>query len=185
MSPLLDIESLVLAIASGYEPKWLLFWGHMPSKDGSLGKTCFSQWWDRHPFALDGITYRTAEHFMMVEKARLFGDEEASARVLEARSPAEAKKLGRLVKGFTDEAWLEARWDIVVRGNEAKFSQHADLKDFLLCTGDRVLVEASPFDRIWGIGMGATHADAEKPQNWKGLNLLGFALMEVRSRLSK
>jgi hypothetical protein len=67
--------------------------------------------------------------------------------------------------------------------NAAKFGQHESLKTFLLQTGDRILVEASPFDHIWGIGMAASHPDAEKPENWRGLNLLGFALMEVRSRL--
>lgn len=84
---------------------------------------------------------------------------------------------------FDDQIWLQHRWDIVVRGNAAKFGQHEALKAFLLQTGDRILVEASPFDHIWGIGMAASHPDAEKPENWKGLNLLGFALMEVRSRL--
>jgi len=67
----------------------------------------------------------------------------------------------------------------------AKFSQHADLKEFLLNTGDRVIVEASPYDRIWGIGMATTDANAENPARWKGLNLLGFALMEVRERLKE
>ncbi len=184
MNTITDTPSLIAAIDSGYRPKWLLFWGHKHSKDGSLGKTCFSQWWDGHPFEVDGIAYRTAEHFMMAEKARLFGDEKTCARVLEAASPAEAKKLGRLVGNFDEQAWLAARNDIVVRGNEAKFSQHPHLKDFLLGTGDRVLVEASPVDRIWGIGLAATDPGAEDPKQWRGLNLLGFALMEVRRRLS-
>ena len=184
MNTISDKQNLITAIETGYTPKWLLFWGHRHSKDGSLGKTCFSQWWDGHPFAVNGIIYRTAEHFMMAEKARLFGDADACARILLAASPAEAKKLGRQVKGFSDEAWLAARWDIVVRSNEAKFSQHADLRNFLLRTGDSILVEASPFDQIWGIGMAATQANAEDPKQWKGLNLLGFALMEVRRRLA-
>jgi len=183
MNIYLNQADLVSAMETGFRPKWMFFWGHTPSPDGSLGKTCFSQWWGGHPFSVDDVKYATAEHFMMAEKARVFGDEEMRTRILAAKSPAEAKKLGRLVKGFTEEKWLTVRWDIVVRGNEAKFSQHDTLREFLGGTGKRILVEASPFDRIWGIGMAATHADAEKPRQWRGLNLLGFALMKVRSRI--
>lgn len=181
----MTVETLITNIQQGFNPKWLHFWGHTPSKDGSLGKTCFSQWWAGHPFVIDGVSYATAEHFMMAEKARLFDDQETLAEVLAAKTPAVAKKLGRKVANFNDIAWLAARWDIVVRGNHAKFSQHADLKTFLLHTGDRIIVEASPFDKIWGIGMAATHANAENPAQWNGLNLLGFALMEVRERMRK
>ena len=148
-----------------------------------MTKACFSQWWAGHPFEVDGIRYATAEHYMMAEKARLFHDETKLSKIIDARSPAIAKKLGRQVASFDDLIWRQHRYDIVVRGNRAKFSQHAELKIFLLQTGDRLLVEASPFDRIWGIGMAATDPNAEKPQFWKGLNLLGFALMEVREEL--
>jgi ribA/ribD-fused uncharacterized protein len=178
-------DTLITQIQNGFSPKWLHFWGHTPSEDGGGGKTCFSQWWAGHPFDLDGISYATAEHFMMAEKARLFDDHETLAEILTAKSPAMAKKLGRKVANFNDAFWLDARWDIVVRGNMAKFSQHTELKAFLLLTADQVIVEASPFDKIWGIGMAANHADAGKPARWNGLNLLGFALMEVRERLRK
>lgn len=177
-------ESLITAIQTGTNPKWAFFWGHTPSKDGSTTKSCFSQWWEGHPFIIDGIVYPTAEHYMMAEKARLFHDQARLAEILATTSPAIAKKLGRQVSGFNDEVWLPQRWDIVVRANTAKFSQHAPLRQFLLQTGDRILVEASPFDRIWGIGMAASHPDAENPSKWKGLNLLGFALMEVRQQLA-
>lgn len=155
LSPIHSRDALTAAMRNGYTPKWLHFWGHTPSKDGSLIKTCFSQWWAAHPFTHEGVSYATAEHFMMAEKARLFQDHSTLSRILNARSPAEAKKLGRLVQGFDDGVWKAARWDIVVQGNLAKFGQHSDLKAFLLQTGDKVIVEASPFDRIWGIGMGA------------------------------
>jgi ribA/ribD-fused uncharacterized protein len=178
-------ETLISDIQNGLSPKWLFFWGHTPSKDGSLTKSCFSQWWDGHPFLIEDVRYATAEHFMMAEKARLFGDAATLAEILEAKSPALAKKLGRKVPGFEEPVWLQARWNIVVRGNQAKFSQHPELKSFLLQTGDRILVEASPFDRIWGIGMAATHVDAEYPTKWKGLNLLGFSLMAVRELLKE
>lgn len=176
----LSRDDLAQAIEDGVKPKWAFFWGHKPSQDASITKSCFSQWWSGHPFQIDGITYTTAEHYMMAEKARLFRDQTTLAEIIAAKSPAIAKKLGRQVTNFDETIWLRHRWDIVVRGNAAKFAQHADLKTFLLQTGDRILVEASPFDRIWGIGMAATHPEAERPQNWKGLNLLGFALMEVR-----
>lgn len=120
---------------------------------------------------------------MMAEKARLFKDEESLDRVLVANHPNEAKQLGRKVAGFDKKLWERQRSEIVTTGNFAKFSQNPALKEFLLNTGDRVLVEASPVDRIWGIGLAADHIDAENPYKWKGLNLLGFALMEVRNRL--
>ncbi len=176
-------QTLISSISAGLQPKWLFFWGHTPAKDGSITKSCFSQWWDGHPFVIEGVTYSTAEHWMMAEKARLFGDSEACARILSAGHPNQAKKLGRQVRGFDDDHWKRARRDIVVRGNEAKFTQHPALRDFLLATGDRIIVEASPYDRIWGIGMTADHPDAEHPARWRGENLLGFALMKVRETL--
>ncbi len=163
--------------------KWLFFWGHTPSKNGSVSKSCFSQWWEGHAFVQDDLCYATAEHFMMAEKARLFGDLESMDGILKAKSPALAKKMGRTVKGFDERVWLEARWKIVVQGNLLKFGQHSDLNDFLLKTGERILVEASPADAIWGIGLGADHPDVENPRKWRGLNLLGFALMQVRHQL--
>jgi len=176
-------EDLSLALARGWAPKWVLFWGHAPARDGSISKSCFSQWWEGHPFTIDGVGYRTAEHYMMASKARLFDDAAILAKILAARTPGEAKKLGRSVEGFDEEIWLQRRWDIVVAGNAAKFGQHPTLRTFLLETGERVLVEASPTDRIWGIGLAASHPAAENPRAWPGLNLLGFALMEARARL--
>jgi ribA/ribD-fused uncharacterized protein len=176
----LNLDELLAAISAGLVPKWCFFWGHAPAQDGSITKSCLSQWWEGYPFVLDGITYATAEHWMMAEKARLFGDDETRAKILAAAHPHAAKKLGRQVKGFDENLWCSARWDIVTRGNAAKFGQYTELGEFLLATGDRILVEASPHDHIWGIGLAATDALAEKPAEWRGLNLLGFALMAVR-----
>lgn len=164
------------------ESKFLFFWGHQPSKDGTVIKTCFSQWW-LSSFEVEGITYKTAEHWMMAKKAELFKDEEILAKILECKSPAEAKKLGRKVRNYDDKIWLENRYEIVKQGNFYKFSQNPDLKTFLINTNERVIVEASPVDPIWGIGMAGDHKDALNPEKWKGLNLLGFALMEVRNEL--
>ncbi len=169
---------------AGEHIKFLFFWGHQPAKDGSITKTCFSQWWVA-PFEVDDIVYQTAEHWMMAGKARLFNDNAALEQVLISKSPAAAKKAGRMVKGFEPGAWDKQKFDLVVEGNNYKFSQHPVLKGFLLNTNDRVLVEASPVDSIWGIGMAGDHPMAENPAAWKGQNLLGYALMEVRDKLKK
>ena len=99
------------------------------------------------------------------------------------RAAAEAKKLGRQVRNFDQLLWEEKRYEIVKIGNYHKFSQDEHLATFLKQTGDRILVEASPYDNIWGIGLSADAQGIENPHNWKGLNLLGFALMEVRKML--
>lgn len=122
---------------------------------------------------------------MMFGKASLFGDEETAGRILDAASPGEVKKLGRAVRGFVEKRWEEQRLAIVAAGNEAKFGQNPDLRAFLMGTGNRVLVEASPTDRIWGIGLAEDDSRAHDPLLWNGLNLLGFALMIARSRLAE
>lgn len=175
---------MIAAMDGGLEPEFFFFWGHRPLPGGRIGKPCLSQWWAGE-FSVDGVTYPTAEHFMMAEKARLFGDDEACEEILAAPDPGAAKKLGRKVRGFDEERWRAARFDIVVRGNLAKFSQRPELCAFLHATRDQVLVEASPDDRIWGIGLSATDPRAPDPHQWQGLNLLGFALMEVRSELGR
>jgi ribA/ribD-fused uncharacterized protein len=171
------------AETAGQELKVVLFWGHKPDKDGSTGRGCFSQWWPA-PFTVDGITYPTAEHWMMAGKARLFGDRQGLEKVLAAKSPGAAKAAGRQVRGFDEDAWTAARYEIVLAGTIAKFTQHPDLADILTRTGTQLLAEASPFDRIWGIGMGASNPDAGRPTCWRGLNLLGFALMDARDHVT-
>jgi ribA/ribD-fused uncharacterized protein len=166
----------------GRKPKYVFFWGHQPKKDGSVSESCSSQWWVS-PFTVEGVEYRTAEHWMMAQKARLFGDQKHAQRVLASASPAEAKKIGRLVEGFDPRQWDQHKYEYVREGNYHKFSQHPALREFLLNTGDRVLVEASPVDKIWGIGMAKTDDHIHNPARWKGENLLGFALMEVRDEL--
>jgi len=161
---------------------YLFFWGHRPSKDGSITKTCFSQWWEAG-FTVNGITYPTAEHWMMAKKAELFQDTETLAKILASASPTDAKKLGREVRNYDDKQWLANRYAIVKEGNGHKFRQNSDLKAFLLSTGNSILVEASPVDDIWGIGLPADNPKALNPATWRGLNLLGFALMEVRDEL--
>jgi ribA/ribD-fused uncharacterized protein len=175
-------DQLRLLIRDGARPKYLLFWGHQPTAGGGVGKGCLSQWWPA-AFTVDGLVYPSAEHFMMAAKALLSDDTERAAQIRAAPHPGAAKKLGRQVRGFQEERWAAHRFDVVVAGNMAKFGQHPDLREFLLGTGDRVLVEASPRDRIWGIGLAADDERAASPHQWLGQNLLGFALMEVRHRL--
>ncbi|GAA3219506.1 hypothetical protein GCM10010468_43590 [Actinocorallia longicatena] len=141
-----------------------------------------SQWFQRD-FEEEGVTYRSAEHYMMAGKARLFGDAATEELVLAAGHPQDAKKLGRGVRPFDGAVWDAERFEIVVRGNVAKFGSDPGLRSYLLGTGERVLVEASPVDRIWGIGLAARDERAARPSRWDGLNLLGFALMEARARI--
>jgi ribA/ribD-fused uncharacterized protein len=176
------VEQLAAAIRDGAKPKYLLFWGHQPPAGGGVGSGCLSQWWPA-AFTVDGVSYLSAEHYMMAAKARLFGDEETAGQILAAPHPGAAKALGRQVRDFDDQRWTEHRFEAVVAGNMAKFGQHPPLRDFLVGTGSRVLVEASPVDLVWGIGLAADDERAGSPDRWPGLNLLGFALMEVRQRL--
>lgn len=176
------LEELQRRHQAGERFDFLHFWGHRPPHDGSVSKSCLSQWFDA-PFELEGIRYPTAEHFMMAAKARLFDDSPALERVLAAPTPGEAKAAGRRVTGFDDETWRQHRVAAVCQGNLAKFRQHAALRDYLLRSGDTILVEASPVDRIWGIGLAADDPGADNPACWRGPNLLGFALMDVRRLL--
>jgi ribA/ribD-fused uncharacterized protein len=176
------VDQLLSAVRDGGQAKYLLFWGHQPPPAGGVGKGCLSQWWPA-AFTVDGVSYASAEHYMMAAKARMSGDAEAVGKILAAPHPGAAKALGRQVRGFDEQRWAEHRFEVVVTGNMAKFGQHRQLRDFLAGTGSRVLAEASPRDSIWGIGLAAEDERAESPEHWLGLNLLGFALMEVRHQL--
>lgn len=151
----------------------VLFW-HPPA--------VYGQWTDSE-FTVDGVTYSCAEQFMMAEKARLFGDEAVRAQILASSSPKEHKALGRRVAGFGHAVWERACLDIVVRGNRAKFTQNPEMRAALLATGDKLMAEASPLDKIWGIGLRADDPRAHDRATWLGQNLLGEALMRVRNEL--
>lgn len=173
----MDVPELIALQRTGARLKFLFFW----SDQGPTG--CLSQW-HASPFTVDGVRYATAEHYMMAEKARLFGDERAAAAIVAAPHPGRAKDLGRRVTGFDEPTWREHRLGIVVRGNLARFTEHDDLRAYLLGTRNRILVEASPLDRVWGIGLAADDPRAERPDAWRGRNLLGQALMTVRDALA-
>ncbi|HEP0307830.1 MULTISPECIES: NADAR family protein [Providencia] len=178
----MDIKSLCKQYRSGKKFKYIFFWGHQ-TKQSQITKSCFSQWYPS-PFVINNHRFASAEHFMMAEKARLFGDLETLDKIIHAPNPGAAKAFGREVRGFKQDIWDENRFTIVVAANMAKFSQNKEIKQFLLATNERVLVEASPVDKIWGIGLAEDAENIENPLTWKGLNLLGFALMEVRSQLA-
>ncbi|EIO9131567.1 NADAR family protein [Listeria monocytogenes] len=176
------LEKIQHKYRKGEKLKYIFFWGHQPAEDGKISKSCFSQWWICS-FKVDGVEYNCAEQFMMAEKAKLFNDMEMREEILAAKHPKQAKDFGRLISGFQEDIWLKNRFNIVMRANQAKFSQNEELKKFLMQTKNRILVEASPVDKIWGIGMAADNKNVENPLYWKGLNLLGFALMAVRDEL--
>lgn len=178
-----NTRDLITYLGTGNRVKYVYFWGHR-KLEGEVTKSCFSQWYDA-PFSHDGDLYKTVEHFMMAAKARLFGDREKAAEILAAENPGKAKALGREVRNFDQLLWDEKKFDIVVQGNLAKFGQNPELGAFLLTSGARVLVEASPLDPVWGVGLAADDPLIEDPRNWRGENLLGFALMETRRRLKK
>src|SRR3954470_3459095 len=106
------LEQLQGGVGAGWAPEYLFFWGHTPHRSDALGRECLSQWYPAS-FVIDGCRYETAEHYMMSQKARLFGDHEAAERILAARSPGEVKKIGRSVRSFDEEVWARHRFDVV------------------------------------------------------------------------
>ncbi len=168
--------------SEGRRFSFLYFWGHRPPRHGGVSQACFSQWWECR-FQVGGVEYRCAEQYMMAEKARMFGDEQALQAIMQAEEPGAMKAWGRKVKNFDPQKWDECCSDIVCVGNLAKFSQNLPLRQFLAATESKVLVEASPVDSIWGIGLDKTAPEAADPMQWRGENRLGFALMQVRDLL--
>ena len=171
-------------VAAGRRRELCLFWGHQLSKDGKVGKSCLSQWWMEDFWSIAN-TYLCMEQYMMACKAELFGDKEIWEQILGCNDPKQIKALGRKVRGFDQAVWDRFKYPIVLNGNWCKFSQNQELREFLLSTGDSVLVEASPYDNIWGIKLSADAPEAQDPFLWRGENLLGFALMEVRDELRR
>jgi len=189
MKDVRDRESLIRLVESGEKPEYLFFW-----KPGEgIGPHVFSQW-HFSDFDVRGVSYPTAEHCMMFRKAALMGDEDAMKAILRdiesggptgRPDPARAKKIGRSIKPWDQVRWDKAKFAVVVDVNMEKFGQNDALREYLLSTGESILVEASPYDRIWGIGLGENDPRRLDPREWQGENLLGFALMEARDRLRR
>ena len=141
--------------------------------------------WYPVKFTYSGNSFSSTEQFMMYEKAKLFGDTEIMDQVLKEHRPEIIKRLGRKVKNFNEESWNKKRYNIVYVGNLEKFSQNQELKDMLLSTGDSILAECAVKDKTWGIGISMTNTKRFEPTQWKGDNLLGKVLMEVRETLRR
>lgn len=142
----------------------------------------YSQW-HKAPMIIDKIEYNSCEQYMMHQKALLFGDTEIAEKIMQESNPREQKKYGRMIKNFDKALWDKNCLAIVYEGNLAKFRQNADLKEEMLNTGNRIFVEASPLDTIWGIGMSEDEMGIDDPSFWQGLNLLGQALTLVKNQL--
>lgn len=140
----------------------------------------FMSQWFTCDFEIDGVRYGCAEQFMMAEKARLFEDAVYEKLIMEAHHPHQQKALGKLVRRFNKSKWDAVARDIVYSGNYAKFKQNPGLEYELLDTKDEWLVEASPTDEIWGVGLDWTDEAVLDPENWQGTNWLGEVLMKVR-----
>lgn len=182
--PSYSLPELYQDLRQGNSMEFLYFWKPERQISG-LSPGCLSQWW-MSEFRLDAVErFCCAEQYMMAEKARLFGDERTHREIMACRDPLKLKKLGRRVSGFTQEAWEKSKYAVVLNGNYQKFMQDPALRHYLLSTCGKVLVEASPFDDIWGIRMTSAEAKASGPDQWRGENLLGFALMEVREEIRR
>lgn len=152
--------------------KHILFWNGIYSN------------WFYSPFTVGNVQYNCVEQFMMEQKARLFDDEVIADKIMSSDDPSIIKKLGKEVSNFVQKVWDKHKYSIVYTGCYAKFSQNSELKKEMLSTGNKTFVEASPYDRIWGIGLGENHPNADNPSKWRGENLLGKALTEVRDHLA-
>lgn len=139
--------------------------------------------WYKSNFILDGVAYSSMEQYMMRIKALTFGCEDIAEQILETDNVAKIKDLGRKVRNYNDTVWSGIRQIVVYNGLLAKFSQSKELKNKLLSTGDAILAECAVSDKIWGIGIALHDAKRNDMRNWKGTNLLGFTLMQVREAL--
>ena len=153
--------------------KFVFFWG------GTFSN------WAESPFKIDGVVYNCCEQYMMVKKALLFGDFEAAKNIMNTFDPSEQKAYGRGVKGFNQARWEAICKKIVYDANYAKFTQNPKMHDELMCTLGKEIVEASPEDKIWGIGLHESDPRAWDKATWQGTNWLGEAIMSVRDTLLK
>jgi ribA/ribD-fused uncharacterized protein len=155
---------------------FLFFW--KPEEKHGIFSNCYVS-----PFTVGEITYLSAEHYLIAEKAKLMGDEKTRALILATQSPEKINALGRQIKPWIEDLWVKNRRRIMFEALKAKFTSTQKLKKKLLQTGDALLVEASPLDRVCGIGLSASHPDAAVPERWRGQNLLGEVLTAVRTFL--
>ena len=149
------------------------------------GDDHFNSQWQISDFLVDTHRYFCTEQYMIAEKARVFRDRKRRMKIMETTNLMEMKALGRKVKKFRSKTWDKMKYSVVLNANYYKFSQNKEMRNRLLNINDRVIVEANPTDIIWGIGLAKNDSEASNPKVWLGLNLLGFALMEVRDEIRK
>ena len=160
---------------------FVLFWGSYLSN------------WSLWSFTVDGVIYNCGEQWMMAQKARLFEDDEILKAIMAEPDPRKQKALGKNVRNRHKQKWTDndiREWNSVARdrvyvGLLEKFRQNPQIKEWLLATENDIIVEASPHDKVWGIGLGVDDPNATEPQFWKGTNWLGEVLMRVRGTLSR
>lgn len=172
----MNIRDLLLEYNNGKKFEYIFFWGEKYN-NGYLSN------WLPCSFEVEGVKYWCTEQYMMAKKAELFNDKEVQSEIMVSTNQKEIKDLGRKVRNFDGQIWDNNKERIVYGGNLAKFSQDKGLKSLLIATGDKILVEASPYDKIWGIGLKSDTFNVENPNTWLGQNLLGFILMRVREEL--
>ena len=139
--------------------------------------------WYLSEFTIKNITFCSIEQYMMYQKAMLFQDIITAEQILQTSNQGHIKMLGRSVKNYDDIIWNGMRQLIVYEGLVAKFQQNEDLHQKLLHTNDAILAECAVQDRIWGIGLSMTDENRFNISKWRGQNLLGFALIQVRNSL--
>ena len=172
-------QPFVKALAGGPEGKYVFFFGGTKG----LPNSYLSNWYPSE-FEVNDVKYNCVEQFMMACKANVFDDQENLQKVMIATNPGAQKRLGKQVLGFSDEVWDVHKERVVFQGCMAKFEQNPDLLEKLINTSGKTLVEASPYDRIWGIGMGENDPNRFDENKW-GQNLLGKALMKVRENIGE
>lgn len=145
--------------------------------------SCYSQWFPSEFVDCNGLKFFNAEQFMMYHKAKLFNDTEIMEKIINEKNPRTLKEYGRQVKNYVDEIWVAAREEVVILGNYYKFTQNDKILKELMSSIGKELVEASPVDRIWGIGLSEHDEKCLDKSKWRGLNLLGKCLMRVREIL--
>jgi len=153
--------------------KYFFFWKHRLSQ------------WHIVNFKVDSYTYNCCEQYMMQRKALLMGDFEAADEIMREKNPANHQALGRKIQGFNQDLWNASKYGIVRDGNLARFTQSAECRELLLATGDKEICESSPHDLVWGCGLSKEDPLILDKNNWRGQNLLGKVLTEVRETLKE
>lgn len=172
----MDKESGVVVVRNPEKPTQdlVLFYGRRP---------VFSNFYIS-PFKIGKLKYNCTEQYFQHKKAMFFEDHKTAGKIMKTQSPAQQKKLGRRVKGYDELRWMQVRKQTMESGCMAKFTQNQPEKEKLLATGDSLMVECSPTDKIWGIGLGLKDHRAKNPKNWVGQNLMGKVLENVRELIA-